>query len=108
LSAKSQGYLTCVCTNNNNIRLSALEDKFHFFQDFDAVVSSHMVGECKPSTAIYQELLDKLDIEPHELVYADDNPDRIQGALDLGITAFVFTDFDQFLQELEKLGINLQ
>lgn len=107
LYVKKQGYLTCVCTNNNDIRLSVLEKQFNFFKDFDAVVSSHMVGECKPSETIYQALLDKMSIEPSELVYADDNPDRIQAAINLGITAFVFVSFDQFLRDLKSLGIDL-
>jgi hypothetical protein len=40
-------------------------------------------------------------------VYSDDNPERLQGAKDLGINVFVYENFDQFLQELSQLGINL-
>lgn len=106
-AAREQGYLTCVCTNNNDIRLSALENQFGFFKDFDVVVSSHMVGACKPSPAIFQALLHDLGVKPNELVYADDNPDRIDGACKLGIDAFVFENFDQYLDELQKRNIHL-
>ncbi len=108
LSVKEQGYLTCVCTNNNDIRLSALERRFGFLKDFDVVVSSHIVAECKPSTVIYQELLNRLGIEPGQLVYADDNPDNIKGASGLGINAFLFENFEQYLAELEKVGVSLR
>jgi|AntRauTorckE6833_2_1112554.scaffolds.fasta_scaffold30861_2 putative hydrolase of the HAD superfamily len=106
-SAKGQGFITCVCTNNNAARLPALEAKFGFYSDFDAVVSSHEVGYTKPSKEIFEALLEKTGVQANELVYSDDNPERLQGAKDLGINVFVYENFDQFLQELSQLGINL-
>lgn len=108
VSAKRQNFLTCVCTNNNAARLPALEAKFGFYKDFDVIISSHEVGCTKPSPEIFKVLLLKLGVQPHELVYADDNPDRLQGARDLGITVFVYEDFKQFLNELKKLDIELR
>lgn len=106
-SAKKQDFITCVCTNNNAARLPALEEKFGFYSDFDAVVSSHEVGYTKPSKEIFEALLEKTGVQANELVYSDDNFERIQGAKDLGINVFVYKNFGQFLQELANLGINL-
>ncbi len=106
-SARSQGYLTCICTNNNAARLTALEAKFGFSKDFDVIVSSHEVGYTKPSREIFTVLLDSLGVAPAELVYADDNADRLQGANELGITTFVFEDFEQFKNELRQQKIIL-
>jgi len=106
-SAKQQGYITCVCTNNNAARLPALEEKFGFCSDFDVIVSSHEVGYTKPSKEIFEVLLEKTGVQSSELVYSDDNPHRQQGARDLGITTFVYTDFNQFLEALKQLGIIL-
>ncbi len=107
LKTRAMGYKTCVCTNNNVIRLSALEDRFHFMKDFDCIVSSHEIGYTKPSKEIFLELLRRLDIKPEELVYSDDNPERLNGATELGIITFVFENIDQFLKKLNDLGINL-
>jgi len=106
-SAKEQGFITCVCTNNNAARLPALEEELGFYSDFDAVVSSHEVGYTKPSKEIFEVLLEKTGVRASELVYSDDNPDRLQGAKDLGINVFIYESFDQFLHELSQLGINL-
>lgn len=106
-SAKRQGFITCVCTNNNAARLQGLEAKFGFYRDFDVVVSSHEVGYAKPHKEIFEALLEKTGVWPGELVYSDDNPERLQGAKDLGITVILYDDFKQFLQELTSLGINL-
>jgi hypothetical protein len=56
---------------------------------------------------IFTVLLDRLGVAPAELVYADDNPDRLAGARELGIIAFVFEDFTQYITELEKLGVSI-
>jgi HAD superfamily hydrolase (TIGR01509 family) len=79
-SAKKQGYITCVCTNNNAARLPILKSRFNLDSEFDIIVSSHEVGFTKPSKEIFQSLLAKIDVQPNELVYSDDNPDRLQGA----------------------------
>lgn len=106
-SAKKQGYIACVCTNNNAARLPILKSKFNLDDEFDVIVSSHEVGFTKPSRDIFQSLLAKTDVQPNALVYSDDNPDRLQGAKDLGIIVFVYENFEQFLSELRKLEVNL-
>ncbi len=105
--AREAGYKTCVCTNNNPIRLPALEARFDFMKDFDVVVSSYEVGYTKPSREIFAALLEQVGVEPRELVYADDNPDRLEGARQLGITVFVYESFPQFMEELRKLGVEV-
>lgn len=106
-NAKEQGYKTCVCTNNNAIRLTRLSELYHLQDDFDCIVSSHEVGYTKPSKEIFEELLRRLDVRPEELVYSDDNPERLMGANELGIQTFVFEDFAQFVKKLRELGVTL-
>jgi inorganic pyrophosphatase len=107
-NAKSQGYKTCVCTNNNGIRLPVLIERYDLNSLFDVIVSSHEIGFTKPSKEIFQTLLDGLSISGQELVYSDDNPERLLGAKELGIHTFQFHNFEQYLSELNKLGIDLK
>jgi HAD superfamily hydrolase (TIGR01509 family) len=107
LRAKDLGYKTCVCTNNNVIRLNPLIEHYKLHEIFDVIVSSHEVGEMKPNRAIFEELISKLGIQAEELVYSDDNAERLGGASEMGIKTFVFENFGQFLEELKKLGIDL-
>jgi putative hydrolase of the HAD superfamily len=107
LKAKELGYETCVCTNNNGIRLPILMERFQLHNDFDVIISSHQVGHTKPEKEIFEELIKALGIEPEELVYSDDNPARLHGAQELGTQTFVYENFDQFLGELKKLGVTL-
>ena len=107
-NAKSNGYKTCVCTNNNGIRIPILIERYNLSSLFDVIISSHEVGATKPNKEIFQALLTKLDVAPQELVYSDDNPERLLGAKELGIHTFQFHNFEQYLNELNNLGIDLQ
>lgn len=107
LAVREQGILACLCSNNNPARVSVLQEKFNFLSDFDVTIFSYQVGAVKPSKEIFQALIDECGVEPGEIVYSDDNPDRLQGARDLGINTFLFEDFDQFTAELKKLGVQI-
>jgi putative hydrolase of the HAD superfamily len=107
LNARKQGYLACVCSNNNIARVTALQEKFSFLNDFDVKIFSYEVGFPKPSKEIFQALIETAGVRPDEIVYSDDNPERIQGAKDLGMNVFVYENFPQFQNELEKLGIEI-
>lgn len=107
LNLKKQGHLICTCSNNNIARVEGLQDRFGFLNDFDVPIFSYEVGEVKPDKKIYQELIDKSKSSPDEIVYSDDNPDRIKGAEELGINVFVYESFQGFVVELEKLGVKI-
>jgi HAD superfamily hydrolase (TIGR01509 family) len=108
LKAKAQGYKTCTCTNNNAIRLPRLIERYHLADVFDVIISSHEIGCTKPRKEIFLALLEKLGVNPEELIYSDDNPDRLAGAQALGIQTFVFINFQQFIDELRKRGVDLR
>ncbi|MDP2789003.1 MAG: HAD family phosphatase [bacterium] len=107
LKTREKGYIACVCSNNSVVRVRALEKKFNFLSDFDVKIFSHEVGFVKPSKEIFQALIDKSGVNPDEIIYSDDNPEKIKGAGDLGINVFVYENFPQFLGKLRELGIDL-
>lgn len=104
---RAKGYKTLVCTNNFPARIGGLQKRFHFLNNFDAAVSSHEVGVNKPDKKIFEELVMRSGVKPEEIVFADDNPVNLSGAKDLGITTFLYENFDQFIQQLKELGVNL-
>lgn len=108
LQAKEKGYITCVCSNNNPVRVRALEERFNFLRDFDVKIFSYEVGFVKPSIEIFQALIDKSEVRPNEIVYSDDKAERIEGGRKLGINVFVYENFEQFLSKLKEFGVNLE
>lgn len=80
---------------------------FTFLDDFDTVVLSYEVGTDKPNKEIFQELVNKSDVEANEIFYSDDDETKMEGAKELGINTFLYTDFDAFVEHLEGLGVKL-
>lgn len=99
------GIKTCICTNNYPTRINALNKKFNFLNDFDVQVFSYQVGAMKPDTKIFQSLIDQSGCLPDEIVFADDKESNVKAAKSLGINAFLFTTFENFVHQLNQLGV---
>lgn len=104
---RKNGYKTCICSNNFTTRVEQLDKKFNFLSNFDVAVFSYQIGVLKPDKEIFKILVEKAGCKPDELVYSDDGEDKIKGAVELGINAFVYKDFEQFKMELINLGVNI-
>lgn len=68
-------------------------------------VLSFQVGFLKPSTAIYQEALERSESEAEECVYIDDIEDFVSTGRELGIQGIHYQSPEQLKQELEALQI---
>jgi putative hydrolase of the HAD superfamily len=104
---RSKGYKTAICSNNFPSRVNGLQERFGFLDNFDIKVFSFEVGESKPSKKIFEELVKKSQVEPSAIVFADDNPDSLSGAKEVGITTFLYEGFDKYLQQLESVGVKI-
>jgi epoxide hydrolase-like predicted phosphatase len=104
---KEAGYKTCVCSNNFPTRIKALDDEWGFLDCFDVKVFSYEVGYMKPAKEIFQVLIDKADVLPNKIVYSDDDESKMQGAAELGINTFLYTNFEDFIKHLENLGVKI-
>jgi putative hydrolase of the HAD superfamily len=60
--------------------------------DFDVRVFSCEAGLCKPQPEIYRDCLNKLALQPGEVLFLDDREPNIRAAQALGLHALLFTD----------------
>ncbi len=102
---KARGYMTCICSNNFETRIRELNKKFDFLGDFDIHVFSYKVGVLKPNKRIFETLIQKTNIEPNQIVYSDNSPEKMSEANELGIHTFVFEDVQGFTKKLEGFGV---
>lgn len=102
---RNKGYKTAICSNNFPARVDGLQEKFGFLDNFDIKVFSFEVGESKPSKKIFEELVKKSQVEASAIIFADDNPDSLSGAKEVGITTFLYEGFDKYLEQLESVGV---
>lgn len=100
---RSRGIKSATCSNNNPIRINALEEKFGFLEDFDIKVFSYECGFVKPSKEIFLELIKKSGVDPEDIIYSDDNEDKLLGAREVGIKTFVYKGFDGFRSKVEDM-----
>ena len=106
-TARKIGYKAVVCTNNFPARIHGLDDKFKFLRDFDSVVTSYDVGACKPDIKIFEALLNKTKVRPTELIMADDDLKKLEGAKQIGINVLLYQDFPKFKSDLERWGVEV-
>ncbi len=104
---RANGYKTLICTSNFPARINGLQKKFSFLDDFDVAVFSYEVGVNKPDPKLFMELVRRSGVLPEEIVFADDNPDSLEGAKKVGITTFLYEGFDKFMNHLIELGVKL-
>lgn len=103
---RKNGYKTLICSSNFPARINGLQEKFQFLNDFDAKALSYEVGVNKPDKRLYEELIKKSGFVASEIVYSDDDEERAKVAKETGLCAFVYENFELFMDELKKLGVN--
>lgn len=70
---------------------------------FDDMVFSFEVGTTKPDPRIYEVAADRLGVEPSKCVFIDDIERYTQAAQAVGMSAIVYSDFNQMKTDLEAL-----
>lgn len=70
---------------------------------FDDMVFSFEAGVSKPNPQIYQLACSRLQTEPENAVFIDDAPGNCAAAEAEGMTAIVYTDFQNMKSQLETL-----
>jgi HAD superfamily hydrolase (TIGR01549 family) len=84
-AVRRAGFLLALISNTSR---NLGEFVSHHDIDVDAVITSHQHGKMKPHPTIFQSVLQRLEVEPHEaLMVGDSLTDDIAGADALGISS---------------------
>lgn len=73
----------------------------------DGGVFSFDVHLAKPDPAIYQALFDRYGLSPERCLFLDDMRENVEQAQKLGMSSFVFTDYNDMLERFASLGIRV-
>lgn len=77
--------------------------KYDLEKYFDEIVISSEVGLIKPEPAVFEHIMQKLNVEPDECIFTDDNPKHTDAASKLGIHSIVYESVSELKQEIEKI-----
>jgi HAD superfamily hydrolase (TIGR01509 family) len=89
LSNAPKGFLRNLLQEND------LEKYFHH------IVISSEVGMIKPEAEIFNHILEKMNIRPHEALFIDDSQKNIDGASKVGIDGILFTNIEDLKKKLK-------
>jgi putative hydrolase of the HAD superfamily len=103
--AREAGLKTALLSNSWGLDLYP---KDRFAQLFDAIVISGEVGLRKPDRAIFDLLLEQLQLPAAACIFVDDHPGHLQAAAELGFATLLHVTPERTIEELEELlGIGL-
>jgi len=78
-----------------------------FLKLFDELIFSYEIHMIKPEPEIFLYTIKKAQCRPEEIVFIDDNLSNVNPARKLGISGIHFTNLKNLIEELKKLGIQL-
>jgi putative hydrolase of the HAD superfamily len=93
-----------VLSNTNELHWSRITDEFGIDNYVEHIFASHQLGMVKPELAIFQHVIDALQVEPREILFLDDNLDNIEASQKLGISGVHVNGIKQAKQALVAFG----
>ncbi|MFA6190423.1 MAG: HAD family phosphatase [Candidatus Staskawiczbacteria bacterium] len=107
LELKNKGFKTMLLSNANASFFNRLVySKYPQFKSlFDEIIISSEVEMTKPGKDIYLYGLNKINSKPEESLFIDDRQINIDGAINLGINGFLYTNAESFLDYIKTLDL---
>lgn len=96
-------YKTALLTNIGKGRLESYFDMGLLHEHFDELIISGEIGFAKPEPEAYEIAASRLGFRLDECVFTDDRQPYIDGAIAVGMPAFLFTSLDKLKQDLETV-----
>jgi HAD superfamily hydrolase (TIGR01509 family) len=82
--------------------LDELNAKYDFFRRFDRVFNSYHVGKSKKGDpTIFDDALNRLNVEPRQALFVDDTPGNVERAEKRGLNAVLYEGKEAFLARLK-------
>ncbi len=93
---------------NQTVVLDALDTKYHFYKNFDLLLSSHIIKMQKPQKNIFRLLIQQTHVGPQDILFIDDTKENVDSAKALGIRSLLFKSIMQLKKDLKVLGITVK
>ncbi|MBJ7539155.1 HAD family phosphatase [Marinomonas sp. C1424] len=105
VSAVKPEYHRAILSNTNAAHWERLMDEMGLAGHFHSYYASHLVGLVKPDRAIYDHVLDQLQIAPEQILFIDDNQLNIDTANELGMQAYRVKGIVEARTVLDEYGV---
>ena len=99
------GHDVTLLTNFASDTYREAEQRFEFLKRPRGVTVSGDIAEIKPSHAIYDHHVASFDLQPAAALFIDDSQKNVDGAIEAGWNAVLFTGADTLRADLKRLGV---
>lgn len=105
LAMLSSRYPLALLSNTNSPQWEKLSKSTYTDRLFRKVFLSFRTGLLKPDRDAYLHVIEKLGCEPEQILFFDDNPDNVRGALDAGIEAVHVLGYEDMRAKVREMGL---
>ncbi|NQU99304.1 MAG: HAD hydrolase-like protein [Parcubacteria group bacterium] len=103
---REKGIKCYLMTSQEKYRTEYMKKEMNFDNIFDKVFSSAYIGYKKPDLklyeAVYNEINKEIKVNKDEILFFDDGEKEVEGAMNFGIKAYLYEDFDEFVNILSN------
>ncbi len=105
LTAELKTHYRIAALSNSDSFLEERIDTFGIGHYFEFVINSYRVQMAKPDSRIFHYLIDKISLEPHQILFVDDLTSNIRVARQLGLHGHVFTTTEGLRRDMAAYGL---
>ena len=108
---RSQGFIACLATNQQNYRATYMSEELDYASHFDYLFYSCDLGAKKPSHNYFSLICDHLNLPADQMLFIDDHLANVEAAQQAGLAAFQFhlsQGVATLKSSLESQGVILQ
>ncbi len=105
LRCLATNYKLAILSNTNPLHEPILLNDFGLRDMVDRIYFSHQLGLAKPAPEVYLHVLENLALEPHQVLFLDDNLINVKSAAELGIHAHQVYGLADVKRVIKEFGI---
>lgn len=98
-------YRLGILSNWDNRLEMILEEKLKIDHYFDAILNSYRIGVAKPAERAFQIALERLEVQPEQMFFIDDQQRNTSVAETLGIASHTYVDLPSLVADLRERNL---
>jgi len=99
---RDQGLVIAILSDQTNW-LDEINRKKPFYNRFDFVINSYVLGKSKRDPSAFRDVSTIIGVNPHLILFVDDNAQNIKRAADAGMKTIQFKGVEDFKAQLEAV-----
>jgi putative hydrolase of the HAD superfamily len=99
---RDQGLIAAILSDQTNW-LDEINRKKPFYNRFDYVINSYVLGKSKRDPSVFRDVSTIIGVNPHLMLFVDDNARNIKGAAETGMRTIQFKGIEDFKAQLEDI-----